>query len=148
MGSRRRFIDTYVKEFKPAPENSRPSANVFWARINRIIDSLKTDSDATDLFQEMILDCSKYVNAVVEYESIRMTGKIMMEPDDYWKRVEELDRGRSIAHNRLIDSVRAFNRICSERDIEIVFKCDLDDRAKVAYFAEKIVHIIFVNRKK
>lgn len=150
MIKKRRLINTYVYKLKPPPDHTRPKIlnRTFIGKLNDLFHNLADDRESAELVQDMINNCTSYTRAVVEHESTRFTGKTIMDSDEYRKRLEELDRSRKITHNRLIDSVGIINRICSGRDMELIFTGDIDDRVEVGNFALKVVTNIFSSRKR
>lgn len=146
MFKKRRFIDTYVTRLKSAPDSTRPT--IIIKKINDLIQSIGEDREAVELVQDMVNNCAAYVRAVVDLEVARMTGKTFMDPEGYRIRIEELDHTRTTIHNRLIDSVKIVNRICTGRGLAVFYKGNIDDRVQVADFAASLVQKIFTARKK
>lgn len=95
---------------------------------------------------DLIRDCGRYVNKVVELESAITTARYYMDPEEYREHIMRLDSNRSHAHNALIASVRVLNRLCRAYQVAPIY-VGPDERIPVAEFAMEVVAEMFQERK-
>ena len=116
-------------------------------KIENLTKVFEKDELVLEMIHEVVDLSNDYVNKVVNMENSISILKFRLEPYDYRKRIEELDRNRRLTHNSLIISVKALNRVCLSEGLEPVFDGDIEDRYGVATWAGKLVNEIFEDRK-
>ena len=118
-------------------------------KINLFLDTIsKTpDSDFVSLVEDLVSAAAEYVRRVVIKEAASVVGKFNKEGAEYRDNCQRLDESRSDAHNSLIATVKAINRLCRIYDIPVIFAGDEQKRVEIADFAQQLVDEYFSTRK-
>lgn len=125
-------------------------------RIQKLVDAIKIDSgefyqDDLKTIEEVIDGCGDYVQSVVQMESAIQVARFRMEPDQYVKYIENLDKSRRANHNACIANIKMLNRLCT------MYRCDKifnEEEIKMdrTEMAEQLIKVIvdeyFDERKK
>ncbi|MCL5272773.1 MAG: DUF3232 domain-containing protein [Gammaproteobacteria bacterium] len=102
--------------------------------------------DDIEAVENAIYDAAKYIDRVIAMESAMVSARFRMEPDEYREFILNLDRGRKIAHDALIASIRLVNRLCGIYGIEKIYAGPME-RIAIAEFGKEIVDSFFAERK-
>ncbi|MFW6024854.1 MAG: DUF3232 domain-containing protein [Candidatus Woesearchaeota archaeon] len=121
-------------------------------KFNKLIDSIKETkdefmSDDLDMVNDCIKDCATYIERVVAMEAAIKVLRFRLEPEKYRSKIADLDRARKDAHNALIASINAVNRMTTYYNVEPIYNGE-DDRYAKAEFAKAVVDIYFKERNE
>lgn len=106
-----------------------------------------TEEDDKEIVQDVCNNCARYVQRVVEMENSINLARFILEPEEYRRRIEDLDAARRSTHNVVITDMKVLNRLCKLYDLPAICTVDVTDRYAVANFAKVIVDELFENRR-
>jgi len=99
-----------------------------------------------EIVEDFINTCKEYVDRVIDMENAVTTARFHMEPEAYRFHVMHLDRGRRLAHESLIASIKTVNRFARQFELEPVYTGP-EERIAMADFALEVVSDFFKERK-
>lgn len=117
-------------------------------RKQKLIEAYKDDKDILDTINDTLDSYGEYIKVINDMENSIAVARFTLEPDEYRRRIESLDRRRRIEHNCIISGTKLLNRLAKEVDLELFFEGDVTNRLEVAEFAMMMVRETFDNRKK
>lgn len=105
----------------------------------------KVSSDDTDLVEDVVKSAQEYVAVVAEMGVIEMN--LTYEPGESQReRIQNIDKKRTIIHNKFIDAVNIANRLAESVDAEPIYTGG-SARREYGDFAFEIVKELFETRK-
>lgn len=107
----------------------------------------KANADDLELVEEIVKNCTKYVEDVDVGEAQIRRFYATLEGEELRERVAAVDQRRRVRHNEAITSCKMLNRIASLYGTEKVFTGDDTIREQVADFCLDLTTIIFQNRR-
>jgi len=107
----------------------------------------KANADDLELVEEIVKNCTKYVEDVDVGEAQIRRFYATLEGEELRERVAAVDQRRRIRHNEAITSCKMLNRLASVYNTDNVFTGDDTDRLQVADFCLDITVTIFQNRR-
>lgn len=151
-----------VEKTKASEESENPTRFIFFSKkggtvmaslreaFRALTEKLKEESDGQELIytvEDIISECGRYIERVNNMESALTVARFRMEPEDYRKYIEELDKQRRITHNSLIVGIKLINRLCLMCNLSTIYKGNTANRIGVADFAKQVVDEMFETRK-
>ena len=107
----------------------------------------KDDKGFMESVHYAIESCGRYIEAVNAMESVQLTQRILLEPEEYRAKLIESDKRRKNVHDGLIANVTILNRLCIMADLAPIYKGDVESRIEIAEFAMAVVTEMFNTRK-
>ncbi|MGB9803119.1 DUF3232 domain-containing protein [Desulfofundulus sp.] len=134
-----------------AAGGSAASKNSTKTKVMTLIEAInksdgKFKNDDLLAVQEFIDDCGRYIERVTAMEAALQVARFRLEPEDYRQLIVDLDRGRKLAHDALIASVRLVNRLCGVYGVPKIYDGP-DERIPIAEFAMEVTSEFFKERR-
>lgn len=102
--------------------------------------------DLIEIIHDFIDACKDYVDKVIDMEKAMNVARFHMEPDAYREYVMHLDRGRRMAHESLISSIKTVNRFARQFQMAMIYDGP-EERIAMGDFALEVVGDFFKERK-
>ena len=103
------------------------------------------DEDECAIIEEMIINASDYVQAVINTETKRVN-YVGRQGENFRKIFSEADSHRTVVHNSLISMVDTVNKLCECHNLPQIYTGDSNRRC-YGDFALKLVAELFEGRK-